>query len=274
MKKLIIITIIVDILISILGCSENSNIMSENNQLEIIVINAGKADACIIKIGHKAILIDTGLNADKDELVNRLKEEGINTLEYLILTHNDKDHIGGADKVLDNIKINNVIAADYVKESKQYTQYIESLEKNNITPLNLKENLNAEIDGVSINIYPAQKEYYEQSNDYSIITEITYGKYNYLFAGDAEDERLSEFLSSNSSRYTFVKMPHHGAYDGLTDTFIKSVKPQYAVITCSKEDYADKKTLELLKQNNSKIYLTCEGDVIIKSDGNSISIEQ
>ena len=192
------------------GCTDIKNVQIENkiievqdisnSQVDITVMDIGKADCILIKLQDKAIMIDTGLDKYGTSIVDRLKENNIDTLEYLILTHMDKDHIGGADKVIDNIKINNLIQADYIKESKQYSEYEESLKKNNINPVRLHTKISTEINGVQINIYPAEKDYYKQSNDYSIIVELKYGNYNFLFAGDAEDERLKEFLSKTKDK--------------------------------------------------------------------------
>ena len=201
--------------------------------VDITVMNMGKADCILIQLQDKAIMIDTGLNKSGSDIVNRLQEKGINKLDLLILTHMDKDHIGGADTVIDNIEISNLIQADYIKENKQYSQYKESIEDKGITPVFLHETISTNINGTEINIYPAQKKYYEQSNDYSIIVELKYGRYNFLFAGDAEEERIKEFLNSNTTKYTFVKIPHHGRYNSMSKKFIKSVSPFYAAITCS-----------------------------------------
>ncbi|MDO5516360.1 MAG: MBL fold metallo-hydrolase [Clostridium sp.] len=266
------------------GCDNTGNTQGENKVYEvqdiidapvdITVMDAGKADCILIKLQDKSIMIDTGLNKSGEDIVAKLKENNIDTLDYLILTHMDKDHIGGADTVIDNIKINNLIQADYIKESKQYNQYEESLKENNITPVLLHENISTEINGAEINIYPAEKDYYEQSNDYSIIVELKYGKYNFLFAGDAEDERLTEFLSDNDTEYTFVKIPHHGRYDSMSKAFIQSTSPSYAVITCSEEEVPDEELLDTLEKESVKTYLTSEGEVEIKTDGKSISLNR
>lgn len=284
-KKLTSLAITVVLLtLGIGGCTDIKNVQEENKVVEvkeisnapvdITVMDIGKADCILIKLQDKAIMIDTGLNKNGKDIVSRLKENNIDTLDYLILTHMDKDHIGGADAVIGNIKIINLIQADYVKESKQYTQYEESIKENNVNPVLLHDKISTEINGAEINIYPAEKSYYEQSNDYSAIVELKYGEYNFLFAGDAEDERLKEFLSINNTQYTFVKIPHHGKYDSMSESFIESTSPSYAAITCSEDEIPDEELLDILKNNNVKTYLTSEGEVEIKTDGKSLSLNR
>ena len=89
----------------------------ENAPFEITFMNVGKADSIFLSIDDKNIMIDTGLNSTKDNVVSQLKEKNIDSIDYLILTHMDKDHIGGADAILNEFKVDNVIQADYSKDS-------------------------------------------------------------------------------------------------------------------------------------------------------------
>ncbi|EGT4785822.1 TPA: MBL fold metallo-hydrolase [Clostridioides difficile] len=247
---------------------------TKNTAFKTTILSTGKSDCILVEIGNKVIMIDTGEDKNGKQIVDRLKEKGINTLDYLILTHLDKDHIGGVDSVLSSVKVKNIIQANYKKDSKQYDEYIDSLKKADIEPVLLKDNMNIVINSAEINIHPASKSKYESSNDYSIITNISYGAHKFLFAGDAEEERLSEFINGNTLKYDFVKMPHHGRYDKLTETFLESISPQYAVITCSEKKEPEEGVLKILERLNIKTFLTSNGEVVINSDGKTLSVNQ
>ncbi|MFQ5010347.1 MBL fold protein [Clostridioides difficile] len=247
---------------------------TKNTAFKTTILSTGKSDCILVEIGNKVIMIDTGEDKNGKQIVDRLKEKGINTLDYLILTHLDKDHIGGVDSVLSSVKVKNIIQANYKKDSKQYDEYIDSLKKADIEPVLLKDNMNIVINSAEINIHPASKSKYESSNDYSIITNISYGAYKFLFAGDAEEERLSEFINGNTLKYDFVKMPHHGRYDKLTEAFLESISPQYAVITCSEKKEPEEGVLKILERLNIKTFLTSNGEVVINSDGKTLSVNQ
>ncbi|EGT3816360.1 TPA: MBL fold metallo-hydrolase [Clostridioides difficile] len=247
---------------------------TKNTAFKTTILSTGKSDCILVEIGNKVIMIDTGEDKNGKQIVDRLKEKGINTLDYLILTHLDKDHIGGVDSVLSSVKVKNIIQANYKKDSKQYDEYIDSLKKADIEPVLLKDNMNIVINSAEINIHPASKSKYESSNDYSIITNISYGAHKFLFAGDAEEERLSEFINGNTLKYDFVKMPHHGRYDKLTEIFLESISPQYAVITCSEKKEPEEGVLKILERLNIKTFLTSNGEVVINSDGKTLSVNQ
>ena len=177
---------------------------------EIDILSTGKSDFILIESEGKFVVIDCGFYENSTKIEEFLNYKGVKEIEYLILTHNDKDHIGGAPIILDNFKIDNLVQADYEKSTVQYKNYIEAVERNNLEPILLHSNIVTNINGAKITIYPALKESYDKSNDYCIIVGIDYGKYRFLFAADAEDERMKEFIEENTGTYPFLKIAHHG----------------------------------------------------------------
>ncbi len=247
---------------------------TKNTAFKTTILSTGKSDCILIEIGDKVVMIDTGEDKNGEQIVDKLKEKGVNTLDYLILTHLDKDHIGGVDSVLSSVKVKNLIQANYEKDSKQYDEYTDSLKQAGVEPVVLKEKMNLEINNAKISIQSASKSDYESSNDYSIMTSINYGEHRFLFAGDAEEKRLAEFISENTLKYDFVKIPHHGRYDKLTEAFLESITPEYAVITCSDKKAPDEDVLKILEKLNVKTFLTSAGDVVINSDSKTLSVRQ
>lgn len=247
---------------------------TKNTAFKTTILSTGKSDCILIEIGDKVIMIDTGEDKNGKQIVDKLKEKEINTLDYLILTHLDKDHIGGVDSILSSVKVKNLIQANYEKDSKQYDEYTDSLKQADVEPVVLKEKMNLVINNAKISIQPASKSDYENSNDYSIMTSINYGEHRFLFAGDAEGKRLAEFISENTLKYDFVKIPHHGRYDKLTEAFLDSISPEYAVITCSEKKAPEEDVLKILEKLNIKTFLTSNGDVVINSDGKVLSVSQ
>ena len=237
---------------------------------EIDILSTGKSDFILIEAEGKFIIIDCGFYENSTKIKEFLNYKDVEEIEYLILSHNDKDHIGGAPIILDNFKINNLVQADYEKNTVQYKNYIEAVERNELNPILLHSNIITNINGAKITIYPAIKDSYDKSNDYSIIVGVDYGKYRFLFTGDAEDERMKEFREEDTGNYTFLKMAHHGIYNDEVGKFLESVSPSYAAITCSYFMYPDRKLISLLNEQKIKTFYTSSGDISIKSDGENI----
>ena len=237
---------------------------------EINILSTGKSDFILIESEGKFVVIDCGFYENSEKIKEFLKFKGVEEIEYLILTHNDKDHIGGAPVILDNFKINKLVQADYEKNTVQYKNYIEAIERNSIEPILIHSNIVTNINGAKMTIYPAIKSRYDKSNDYCIIVGIDYGKYRFLFAADAENETMKEFIEEDTGTYTFLKMAHHGIYNDEVGNFLESVSPSYAVITCSYFMYSDRKLISLLEKYKIKTFYTSSGDISIKSDGENI----
>ena len=112
MKRFLMIIIA---LLFLIGCCCNPTAPGEIKKLEIYAFSIGKADALLLRTEDAAIMIDTGENGDGEKLVSRLEELGIEKLDLLILTHFDKDHIGGADTVIERFPIDLIVLPAYEK---------------------------------------------------------------------------------------------------------------------------------------------------------------
>jgi len=274
-KKIIYIGILLIILIVfIIIISINKN-NYKNEVLNIHFFDAGKADSMLLYNSNFAVLIDTGEKELGDTILTFFKDNNISKLNYLIITHFDKDHVGSAYKILNNIKVDNVLQSNYPKDSNVYSYYLEALDNNNIKPITLKSNLSFSFGDIKFIVNPSTGEYYNKpSNNSSLITSVYYKDISLLFMADAEVDRIIEFLNNNQENYDFIKIPYHGHYQDNLEDLIKSINPNYAVITSSLEELEDDTTLELLKNYNVLTYLTRNGDINLVSDGTTIKISQ
>jgi len=112
-------------------------------------------------------------------------------------------------------------------------------------------------------------------NNFSLAASINHGNMNFLFTGDARSRRLRELLSIkevSEIQYDFLKVPHHGRHSGRSIEFINTIRPAYAVITCSSDSPADDRVINALKNIDAKIFFTTEGSVRLISDGRSLNI--
>lgn len=241
--------------------------------LTVTVISIGKADAILVETEGHSLLIDTGEDEDGEKVAAVLEDRGIRRLEYLVITHLDKDHIGGVDHILPQVEVGRVIQSCNTEDSGQYEEYEEACREAGIVPERLTDPLSLSLGGAELKLLPAARCDYEDDNDYSILTEMTYGRCRFLFAGDAEDERLEEYLSREEvDTVDFLKVPHHGRLSHLSEELIEAVSPRYAVITCSKKNPPDEELLELLEQNGAQVFLTTDGSVRTVCDGLSLRV--
>lgn len=243
-------------------------------EISVTFFDIKKADCILIELQEKVVMIDTGLNKNGEEICKKLEEKGIEELEYLILTHPDKDHIGGADIILKQIPVKNLLETDLEIDSGEYQEYQAAAQENGVVPLPVKEELNFTLDGAEFSVYPPMKSLYNGENDYSLVIKLNYGNTGFLFSGDAEKIRLQELLTQIPDlQSTLLKVPHHGVLEDNSKLFFQKVKPSYAVITASKKtEY--KEAARLLEEQGVKIFMTYEGEVEAVSDGKQILMIQ
>ena len=127
------------------------------DELTAVFFNVGKADAILLYNGEMAVLIDAGENGDGKDVAEAIRARGIERLDLLIITHFDKDHVGGADKILENIEVGRVLEPDYDKDSKQYRQYREALEEQGVGAEALCENTSFTLGGCEFSIDVANR---------------------------------------------------------------------------------------------------------------------
>lgn len=276
MKKVLIIVIFVIVLIGFISLGMILSKNNKNYNFKIHFFAAGKADAILINYNNKYIMIDTGEQSLSDEILKYFKNNNIDKLDYLIITHFDKDHVGSASKIIDELDIDNVFQSNYPKDSEYYTNYLNSLSKKNITPETIVNDKEFSVDELNIKIYGPKKVYDKnESNNSSLITSIVYNNNSFLFMGDAQNARIKDFLEEdNNSSYDFLKVPYHGRYLKRFDDLIEGRNIKYAVITSSDEEVEDSQTIKTLEDNNIHYYLTRKGQIDILSDGKNIKVNQ
>jgi len=256
------------------GCQEPE---AAEDMLYVRYFSAGKADAILLYTDESAVLIDTGLDGYASQILRELNRLGIDSLDAMILTHFDKDHIGSADEVLENISVGHVWVSDSPKDSDEYEDLMEALEQTGIHAEMVfgDERETFELDGITYTIDgPDEEEYKDNpSNNSSLIVSVQYGETSFLFMGDAQNDRIREYLEDDASSYDVLKVPYHGNYQKQLKNLIASVQPEIAVITCSSFEGGEEKTMNLLEENGVETFRTDKGSVLIASDGKNITAD-
>lgn len=256
------------------GCGKQTQ---ENQGIRITFFDVGKGDAILIETDEHSVLIDSGYDDTAGVILNYLAKQNVQRLDYMILTHFDKDHVGGADWVLETVEVGEVLQPDYESEAKQYLQYQETMKDKEKQAYLVTQTERFSFDGVDFLVYPPQQEEYEEEdNDFSLVVSMTYGSRSFLFAGDCERERLKELLRQTefSLSHDVLKVPHHGKKEKNTEEFLRAVSPTIAVFTCPEEMAIEEDISEVLEEMGTLSYLTGEGTVTCLCDGDVLQMIQ
>lgn len=242
--------------------------------LEVYFFQAGKADAILLRTANGAVLIDTGKRGFGKEIVDYCAAQGIEKLDCLIVTHFDKDHVGGAAKVLRALPVTEVLQSVFPKNSKEYDNYRKALRKAGLEPVTVREELSFTLDGVRFTVNPPRLERYADSpsNNASLIVTVRCGACRLLFLGDAEALRLLEWLEDGPAPCDFIKMPHHGDWNSAIQPLLEETRPLCAVVTSSKKEPEDPRTVGLLERFEVETFYTREAPVLLACDGEQITL--
>lgn len=248
--------------------------------LEVLFLKCGKADAIVLSCGGKTMVIDAGEEDDGAKLIRAVKKTGADHVDVLVITHFDKDHVGGADALLKEMTVDRICLPAYEGAGTDYDEFMALISRDGCAPLYLKEDETFSLGDASVLIEPpasyeirnSRKEY---DNDFSLITTVTHGENRLVFMGDAEKERTLEWLAAGRDRTCdLIKVPHHGVYHKAMKDLARAAGAGFAVITDSDKNPADEKTLKVFEESGSRIFSTRGGSIRAVSDGKSLQISQ
>ena len=251
----------------------DENLKIEDGKLNVLFIYVGQADCTLITKDNYSMLIDSGNSEDGTNIVNFLKQIGITRLDYLVGTHSDEDHIGGASYILQNLEVDKLYMSSIGNGKSYYDGTIKKANEKNV------DIVYPELDdkipfGGDINIKVKSAEKYEgiSSNNSSIVLQLTYQNNKFLFMGDCEKE--SESIHS-WEKVDVLKVGHHGSNTGSTEEFLNQVKSHYAVIQVGKNNQyrlPNKYVIKRLETIGANILRTDinETSFLFVSDGTNI----
>lgn len=245
----------------------------------IKMIDVGQGDSILLHSGNNNILVDTGgfeflggSNKDGTIFYNTLqplfRSEGIKKLDYLILTHGDKDHLGEATTLIKNMRVDKIIIND-----NKMNIYEKAFSKNKVRKGKQGFNINiGNIKMIQLN------EDLEDENDSSQIYYVIFNKIKILLTGDASKKSEEILLNNyNLGEVDILKAGHHGSKSSTSRELLEEIKPKLVLISCgldNKFKHPSMETLISLKKYNIPYHRTdLEGTITVDLDRMKIITE-
>jgi len=238
--------------------------------LRVNFLDVGQADCMIIQLPDgKNMIIDSGdFDSDRQLISNFTNGNNITKFDYLLLTHQDRDHVGNMAWVIENYEIGKIFRPNnysshknakdlpvdfnpiideqgaYVSTSAAYANFLVAAYNEGCSV----EVFNKDSDFENIficddkeRIYKfdfltptAEKEdiKYSKANDYSPILMLEYAGKRIMFNGDAEEKALEEYVNTygTTNNVDILKVGHHGSKNATSEEYINCIDPEFAVI--------------------------------------------
>lgn len=227
-------------LLVILGCVVWAVVLFEHRQfgLSVTFFDVGQGDAILISQGSQQILIDGG--RDGNLLLEKLGKAipfWDRTIETVIATHPDADHIAGLVDVAKAYKIGSVIETYMQSDSQVYRAWEDAIGKEGSERVEalagekiiLKDGAELSILFPFNNISNADE---KNSNATSVVAKLSYGENKFLFTGDLPSEQEAELVDKKSELSSDVlKVGHHGSKYSTSEKLLDVVSPKEAIIS-------------------------------------------
>ena len=247
--------------------------------------NKSSGDSIFVKAGDVDILIDAGSTTGSVSTIKSYIDNYVSdgTLEYVIITHGDNDHIAGFSKengsIFDLYKCETIIDFPLTNaQSDAYQRYLSERQAEidagakHYTALDCYKNENGgqrfyDLSGDgNVKMEILYNEYYtvktSDENDYSVCVMFHHGSKKFLFTGDLEESGEKAFVSEEENKLSQVelfKAGHHGSETSSTEDLLKVIKPKIIVVTCvlgDKHDFVRQAFLNRISKYTDKVYVT------------------
>lgn len=270
--KKIIIAIVFLILLNISIWS--SLFQTGNNKFEITFIDVGQGDAILIKTPNNYYgIIDGGPSNNLVSKVEDLLPENKNYIDFILITHPDKDHIKGFEELIKNYNIGTVFINKYNKHSSTLKAIEQMIQEKRIQNYSLNESTDFLVDGVYFDIiWPSQDmsvyDFYD-FNETSISAHISYRGFDFITMGDLsskfEKQAIKNINKNSLKDVELFKASHHGSRFSGDQELFQLISPQYTIFSTGINNTYGHPSLEVienaLKVNSEILRTDIDGNI-------------
>ncbi len=252
----------------------------QDSNFVIYYLDVGQSDCTIIVCDDEVLVIDAGTVNQVHNIKESLFSLEIEEIDYLLVTHQHDDHMAGASKLIEKYDVNNIIMPRLSKinsvDTLTYQDLINNISNRCVNPIEVSAGDSFMLGSATVQILSPQKQD-DNLNNMSIVLKVTYGETSFLFQGDSEDDVEKQLLRSGYDlSANILKVGHHGSNTSSTNSFLETVNPDYAIISCGYDNnygHPNSFVIERLEGNNITPYITSiNGNITAISNGKSITI--
>ncbi|MBU4350959.1 MBL fold metallo-hydrolase [Patescibacteria group bacterium] len=249
--------------------------VSQPRLLKVVFFDIGQGDAIFIETPRKTqILIDGGPSGKVVEKLGQELPFSDRSIDLIIATHPDKDHISGLVEVLKSYQVGLVGTTGIKGLSGEFNEFTTEIENNGSTEVILKKGQKIIIGQLAIEVF-APLESFEgrevnDTNVSSLVLKAVYGNNSFLLTGDAPQSVEKKLVQEDISSQV-LKVGHHGSASSSSDSFLQKVNPEFAVIQVGQNNsygHPAEEVLERLEKYGIMVMRTDQlGDISFLADG-------
>jgi competence protein ComEC len=265
----------------------------EEGKLRIDFLDVGQGDAAVVTMPDGQILLvdgggntdRNGSNTDRRSIGEAVVSEylwwrGLDTIDYVLATHADADHIDGLNDVLRNFSVDAALVARSPSNDPEYMKFAQTLSTTDTHLATIRAGDVIHFGDVEINVLwpPAAVQPNEPSrNNDSIVLQVAYGNRKILLTGDIEKAAERALVPSASNLHAdVVKVPHHGSKTSSTPLFVAATQPQFAIISVGQYSmfgHPHREVVERWQASGASVLTTGQcGTITVTTDGTDLRV--
>jgi competence protein ComEC len=239
----------------------------EYGQARFTLLDVGQGLAAVVQTAEHVLVFDTGvrLSAGFDMgasvVVPYLRQRGIDGIDQLVLSHADRDHIGGARSVLQAFPVEQIISSDPAHLNGMEAELCKAGKQWNW-------------DGVEFHLLAPLQPFFADDNNNSCVLKVTAGTHSVLLTGDIEREAEEGLLAAYGEQLhsSVLVVPHHGSNTSSSAEFIAQVNAEYALLPAGFQNqygFPHRKLVERYQQQQTQLFnVAYSGAISIMLGGN------
>ncbi|MGH3104259.1 MAG: ComEC/Rec2 family competence protein, partial [Gaiellaceae bacterium] len=242
--------------------------------LRITFLDVGQGDAVLLQTRRAAILVDQG--PPEGRVAEQLERLGVRRLAMLVLTHPQRDHVGGAEEVLERIAVDVVLDPRLPVPSPYEASALAAARRRDVPVVVARAGRAYAVGRLRLRVLwpdgPGPR--VDDPNRHATVLHVSYGSVDALLTADAESDVT---VPLRPPPVEILKIAHHGSADALLPELLRLVRPRVAVISVGKRnDYGHPTPSTLATLESAPglaVYRTdVDGRITIDSDGDRFQV--
>jgi competence protein ComEC len=242
--------------------------------LRVTFLDVGQGDAILLEVPEGAVLVDQG--PPEARVADQLRELGVRRLAALVLTHPERDHVGGAAEVVRRVAVDRILDPGLTRSSPYRRETLDVAVTRRIPVVQTRAGASWRLGRLELRaLWPERPgTQSDDPNDLAIVLLATYGSVDALLPADAETDVTARLLGR---RVEILKVGHHGSADPGLERELRELRPALAVISCGRSNsygHPHPQTLAALATvRGIRVQRTDrDGRVVVETDGTAISV--
>lgn len=249
---------------------------TQNRMTSVSMFDVGQGDSFLIQASNgKQMLIDGGKDATVLSELSKVMPWGDKSIDIVLATHPDMDHVGGLDEVLKRYKVDMFLTSEVGGDTEEYKNLLALVNKKKIGAYFVRQGMKVSLSEKEyfLVLFPDREVKEWETNTGSVVGKFVSGERSVLFTGDSPAP-IEQYLAKSIPDLLDVdilKLGHHGSRTSTTAAYLKATTPSLALISAGKNNsygHPHKEVLDLLKQFNVPYISTQDiGTVTYQTDG-------